>query len=883
MSGSRLTAREGADTSLLKVPPHSLEAEQAVLASVLLNNDLMNEVVEVLRPDDFYQGAHRTLYSTMVELYERGRAIDQLTLSEFLDARNVANEVGGLSYLSELINNIPTTSNVADYARLVKEKAILRRMIAVAQQVTNSAFQGVGEVDDFLDETEQAIFAIAEDKIKPSFYSMAEMGKEAMQEIEKLYEKKELITGVPSGFRDLDQLTAGFQKSDMVVIAASPGMGKTAFSLNVALHASLRNGLPVAIFSLEMSRQQLALRMICSEARVNFQRLRTGYLTQDEINKIVAAVGKLSEAPIYTDDSGALTAIELRAKARRLKKDKNIGMIIVDYLQLMRGSTSRSGQDNRVQEISEISRSLKALAKELNVPVVAVSQLNRGVESRTDKRPQMSDLRECVTGDTLVLTTDGMRTPIRELVGKEIDVWAMAPEGRIVPSRSECVWSVGERPVTRVTLASGRVIHATADHRLYGAGGWVRVSDFKTGDRIAMARRVPEPKEPVRWPEDRIILLGQLVGDGSFLVRQPMRYSTSSEENSRAVEGAARREFGVNVIRYRGRGKWHQLLLTGNGNRWHPAGVNRWLRELGIFGQRSHEKRLPSEVFRFDDEQVGLLLRHLWATDGSIFCRRDGSKGSPRVYFSTSSEGLASDVAALLLRLGIVARIRVVRKGNYRPVHTVDVSGSDQQKRFLETVGAFGPRIAPADRLWEELAFVESNPNVDTLPKEMFLRVKETMALRGISHRDMAALRGTAYGGSAQLAFAPTRTLMMEYANLLDDEPLRRSASSDLFWDRVTDLRPDGDEEVFDLTVPGPSSWLADGVVSHNSGAIEQDSDLILFIYREEMYSKAETPEEKKGVAEIIIGKQRNGPMGVVPLTFLHQYTRFEDMARDYD
>ena len=394
MSGPRLTAREGADASLLKVPPHSFEAEQAVLASVLLNNDLMNEVVEVLRPDDFYQGAHRTLFLTMVELYERGRAIDQLTLSESLNARNVANEVGGLSYLSELINNIPTTSNVADYARLVKEKAILRKMIAVAQQVTNSAFQGVGEVDDFLDETEQAIFAIAEEKIKPSYYSMAEMGKEAMQEIEKLYEKKELITGVPSGFRDLDKLTAGFQKSDMVVVAARPGMGKTAFSLNVALHASLRNGLPVAIFSLEMSRQQLALRMICAEARVNFQRLRTGYLTQDEINKIVSSVGKLSEAPIYTDDSGALTAIELRAKARRLKKDKNIGMIIVDYLQLMRGATSRGGQDNRVQEISEISRSLKALAKELNVPVIAISQLNRGVESRTDKRPQMSDLRE---------------------------------------------------------------------------------------------------------------------------------------------------------------------------------------------------------------------------------------------------------------------------------------------------------------------------------------------------------------------------------------------------------------------------------------------------------------------------------------------------------
>ena len=394
MSGPRLTPHDAAQTTLLKIPPHSLEAEQAVLASILLNNDLMNEVVEVLRPDDFYQGGHRRLFSVMVELYERGRAIDQLTLDEALSARGASGEVGGISYLSELIHSVPTTANAAEYARLVKEKAILRKMIAVAQQIANSAFQGVAEVDDFLDRTEQAVFAIAEEKIKPSYYSMAEMGKEAMREIEKLYEKKELITGVPSGFRDLDGRTAGFQRSDMIVIAARPGMGKTAFSLNVALHAALRNGLPVAIFSLEMSRQQLALRMICSEARVNFQRLRTGYLAQDEINRIVAAVGRLSEAQIFCDDSGVLTALELRAKARRLKKDKNVGLIIVDYLQLMRGAGARGGQDNRVQEISEISRSLKALAKELEVPVIAISQLNRGVESRTDRRPQMADLRE---------------------------------------------------------------------------------------------------------------------------------------------------------------------------------------------------------------------------------------------------------------------------------------------------------------------------------------------------------------------------------------------------------------------------------------------------------------------------------------------------------
>ena len=394
MSGTHVPPYPAVDAPLLKVPPHSLEAEQAVLAAVLLDNDRMNGVVEILRPEDFYQRAHRNLFSAMLELYERGRAIDPLTISEVLKGRDGEKEAGGVAYLSELIHNVPTISNAADYARLVKEKSILRKTIAVSQQIAASAYEGVTELDEFLDRTEQAIFEIAEEKIKPSYYSMSEMSKEAMKEIEKLYEKKEMITGIPSGFRDLDAKTAGFQNSDMIVVAARPGMGKTALCLNVALNAALRSKVPVAIFSLEMSRQQLALRMICSEARVEFQRLRTGYLTQDEINRIVASVGRLSEAPVYTDDSGALTALELRAKARRLKKERGIGMIIVDYLQLMHGSNTRQNTENRVQEVSEISRSMKSLAKELNIPVVAVSQLSRGVESRNDKRPQMADLRE---------------------------------------------------------------------------------------------------------------------------------------------------------------------------------------------------------------------------------------------------------------------------------------------------------------------------------------------------------------------------------------------------------------------------------------------------------------------------------------------------------
>lgn len=393
MNGTR-SAPPGANDASLRVPPHNLHAEQAVLASVLLNNELMGDVVEILRPDDFYQGAHRTLYESMLGLFESGRPIDQLTLSAAIRDRGMEQQVGGLAYLAEIVSSVPISENAADYAMIVKEKSILRKSIVAAQEISASAFQGVGDLREFLDRMESRIFAISGEEIKPKYFSMNEMARAALKDIEKAYEQKKRITGVPSGFRDLDEVTAGFQKSNMIVVAARPAMGKTSLCLNIAVNAAMRHKIPVAIFSLEMSSQELAMRMICSEARVNFQKVRNGQIGQEEINRLVGAVAKLSDTPIYTDDSGMLTALDLRARARRLKKDKDIGMVIVDYLQLMRGSSGKSNPDNRVQEVSEISRSMKALAKELDIPVIAISQLSRGVESRNDKRPQMADLRE---------------------------------------------------------------------------------------------------------------------------------------------------------------------------------------------------------------------------------------------------------------------------------------------------------------------------------------------------------------------------------------------------------------------------------------------------------------------------------------------------------
>jgi len=374
-----------------RLPPQNLEAETSVLGAVLLENEALNRVLEILKQDDFYREAHRRIFAAILHLYEHSEPVDLITLSEVLKSRGDLEDVGGVEYLNSLVNGVPTAANISYYAKIIKEKAILRKLINRATEIVSQSYSNSGDVDEFIDQAERNIFEISEDRVRPSFYPIKELIKASFKTIERLYEKRQLITGVPTGFQRLDELTSGLQPSDLIIIAGRPSMGKTAFALNIAQHASVRATTPAAIFSLEMSKEQLALRMLCSEAKVDAHRLRGGFLSEADWPKLTRAAGSLSEAPLFIDDTPGISALEMRAKARRLKIEHNLGLVIVDYLQLMRG---RASADSREQEISDISRSLKALAKELSIPVIALSQLNRRVEERGDKRPQLSDLRE---------------------------------------------------------------------------------------------------------------------------------------------------------------------------------------------------------------------------------------------------------------------------------------------------------------------------------------------------------------------------------------------------------------------------------------------------------------------------------------------------------
>ena len=374
-----------------RLPPQNLEAEMSVLGGVLLENEALNRALEILMPTDFYRESHRKIFKALIRLSERNDPADLVTLTAELGKHGELEEVGGGTYLATLVDYVPTAANIVYYCKLVKEKSVARKLIEVSTDIATRGYEG-GDMEEILDQAEKSIFEIAENRTRPSYYPVRDILKDTFKTIEKLYDRKELVTGVPTGYHDLDKMTAGLQPSDLVIIAGRPSMGKTAFALNLVEYATTHadNNVPAVVFSLEMSKEQMVQRLLCSVAKVDAGRLRTGHLGESDWPKLTMAAGQLSEARIYIDDTPAISVLELRSKARRLKAEHGLGLIIVDYLQLMRGSNS----ENRQQEISEISRSLKALAKELQLPVIALSQLNRSLESRTDKRPMMADLRE---------------------------------------------------------------------------------------------------------------------------------------------------------------------------------------------------------------------------------------------------------------------------------------------------------------------------------------------------------------------------------------------------------------------------------------------------------------------------------------------------------
>jgi replicative DNA helicase len=856
------------------LPPQNLEAEASVLGAIMLSREAMENVADILRPEHFYQPRHSHIYRAAWDLHRRGQPVDTLTVNAELQKLGVLEQAGGSEYLAHLEGNVGIPAHAQDYARLVEVAAVRRGMLEAALKIHELGHNAGVDVDEALDEAGREIMRLATERTTQDAVHLKDTLAKYWDELEKRHENPEGTFGVRSGFHDLDRMTAGFQKGTLVLIAARPSMGKTSLAMNIAQHAAIKEKVPVAFFSLEMSRWELTHRLLAGEANVDSTALKTGRISEADWGKIANAMGALSEGQMYIDDRPGSTVLEMRSKARRLKIQHNIGLVVIDYIQLMSGS-SRS--ENRNQEVSEISRSLKRLAVELDIPVIALSQLSRASEQRADHRPQLSDLREsgCLTGDTRVYLPDaGIYRPIRDLVGlKGFNVLAVNPKTwKLETHPVTNAFATGVKPVFRMRTRLGREIRATANHRFLSVDGWKRLDELRPDDHVAVPRWLVGPEDQT-MTDGELSLLGHLIGDGCTLPSHAIQYTTREISMAQMVAGLATEVFGDRVRpRINPERTWYQVYLAASGDlaRGRQNPVAAWLREMGVFGLRSHEKFVPSRVFAQNVAGVIRFLRHLWSTDGCI-------RSPYSVYYATSSRLLARDVQSLLLRIGINAVVSRVPQGEKgKDQFHVMVMGKTDIERFLTVIGSVNAeRTAHVAAGLVNLAASRADTNRDVIPSRVWYSdVKPAMAAAGLTTREMFRAIDTRYCGTTIYRQNLSRARAAKVATAVSSSRLLALSESDVYWDRIVEITPDATEEVYDLTVDGLSNFVADNVVVHNS--LEQDSDVVLFIYREGMHN----PEVKKNQAELMIAKHRSGETGSVNLLFLESQTRFVSTTR---
>ncbi|MFC4613437.1 replicative DNA helicase [Cellulomonas algicola] len=1139
-----------------RTPPQDLDAERSVLGGMMISKDAIADVIEQIKGTDFYRPAHEAIYDAILDLYGRGEPADAITVSDELTKRGDIGRIGGAPYLHTLIASVPTAANAGYYARIVRERAILRKLVEAGTRIVQLGYgTDGGDVDEIVNNAQAEVYAVTERRASEDYLPLGEIIGGTVDEIEAAGHRGEGMIGVPTGFSDLDRLTNGLHPGQMIVVAARPAIGKalaldtplptptgwttmgdvavgdwliaadgtptqvvaatpamtgrpcyrvtfddgteivadaqhewetrsdgtTGIQTTEAIHraldsevaavvrvelarplvrpevdldadpyvvgvaaavgsgevddevamrvavrggrgsaaladripapylraaehqrrdllagvldavgavepdgairvtgpeallrdvaelvhslgyqvdagrdglrftadddvflhadkhlahkrarqvarrsrrvvsvepiesvpvrcvqidheshlylasrsmipthnstlgidivrsASIKHGMTSVVFSLEMSRNEITMRLLSAEARVHLQKMRTGQMGEDDWAKVAATMGKISEAPLFIDDSPNMSLMEIRAKSRRLKQRHDLKLVIIDYLQLM---TSGKRVESRQQEVSEFSRALKLLAKELEVPVIAISQLNRGPEQRTDKKPQMSDLREsgCLTEDTRILRADtGAETTLGELYAlgaKDVPVWALDERLQYVRRHMTHVFPTGVKPVYRLRLASGKEVTATANHPFLTYEGWTPLGELEVGSRLGVPRHVPGPEQRAAWDDRTVVMLAHLLGDGSFVKRQPVRYASIDEANLSAVSDAAT-AFGITPIRddyAAARVTTLRLPAPYRLARGKRNPIAEWLDGFGLFGARSHEKFVPNAVFHLPKEQIALFLRHIWATDGSVTVNANGQGG--RIYYASTSRRLVDDLSRLLLRFGISTRVRrATPKAGDRDGYTLDISGVDDQRRFLQEIGVHGARGLQAERLLEIVRAKSGNPNVDTVPRQVWDDVRQLLVENGMTHREFAAALGTQFCGSTMCKHAPSRQRLGRIAEVLGSEDLEIMAVNDLLWDEVVAIEPMGEQPVFDATVLGTHNFVANGIAVHNS--IEQDADMVILLHREDAYEK-ESP--RAGEADLIVAKHRNGPTDTITVAFQGHYSRFVDM-----
>ena len=823
-----------------RLPPQDVHAEQSVLGSMLLSKDAIADAVEVLRGVDFYRPAHESIYEAILDLYGRGEPADAVTVADELTKRGALARVGGGAFLHQLISSVPTAANAGYYAHIVAERAVLRRLVEAGTRIVQLGYaQSGGDVEDIVNAAQAEVYSVSDKRGGEDYTKLGDILELTVDEIEVASGKSGEMTGVPTGFTDLDALTNGLHPGQMIVLAARPAMGKSTLGLDIARSAAIKHNQAAVVFSLEMSKTEITMRLLSAEAQIQLQHMRKGTMREDDWQRLAKTMGRVSDAPLFIDDSPNMSLMEIRAKCRRLKQRHNLKLVVIDYLQLM---SSGKRVESRQQEVSEFSRALKLLAKELEVPVIAISQLNRGPEQRTDKRPQMSDLREsgCLTADTRVLRADtGAETTLGTLYAagaRDVPVWALDDTLRYVRRPMTHVFPTGVRPVFRLTLESGKEIRATANHPFLTYAGWSPLGELRTGTRVAVPRHVPAPAFFEPWEDPRVILLAQVLSDPAYTV-----------DRKRA-----------NVI-------------------------GDWLDSLGVLSAKPHKRRLPKALFHVSKPQIALFISHLWSLSGSASVAKSGDRG--RIRMESSSRRIVEDVSLLLLRFGISTRLTETEpSGGARAAYRLEVSGEDSQRRFLQEIGLHGESRKAAKRLLEIVRAVEeAGAGTAAVPPRVVEAMRRVMSVsaaprpvQGMGVAGVGAGAAGPHAGAASDRRAAGEPLR-EVAAVLDSADMDLYAVNDVLWDPVVSIEADGVEEVFDATVLGGHNFVANGIAVHNS--IEQDADMVILLHREEAYEK-ET--QRAGEADLIVAKHRNGPTDTIVVAFQGHYSRFTNMAQQF-
>lgn len=823
--------------------PINLEAEEHVLGAAMMSVKALEECSDIVSATDFYRGSHALIWQACVDLHAAGDAVDPILVADRLEAQGDLEKCGGHARVAELVAITPSTSNAPHYAGIVREHGVLRDLIRVADEIAGAARKREGSAQELVEQAEGLVFGLAQARHRGDFVTASEVATGMMQRLVELSEHGGDVIGLPTGFHELDRLTSGLHPGNLVIVAGRPSQGKSALAFSMATNV-LRKGNPVALFTFEMSRWEVMQRLVAIDALVDMQHITTpSRLDQDGWKRVMNSGARVAQQPLFIEDSGAVTMMEVRSKARRLKlRHPDLALVVVDYIQLM---GSGSSFESRQNEVSQISRALKMLAVELKLPVLALSQLSRNVEQRHDKRPILSDLRECIPDDEWVMTPSGP-TRMRERPQKVVSA---SPAG--VTAETSMYVRKAHNDVLVVRTQYG-TFRATARHQVLTGSGWKQVRDLAPGrDVVASPTRIPhENRGPL--PSGRF--LGWMLGNGGCSGTPSLIYRSELDDLVRA-EAAA---FGVEVRPRRAQksaGVIDSYLSNGRETGSTPNPLMGWLRLLGLEGKTALDKFVPPSYMGSSDETHSALLLGLWETDGTV-TRRGNAK------YATASEQLARDVSWLLLACGVRSTVGFYENG-HAGMYEVGVSRADNPR--MSTILAPSPRgrfaslsvpspkyIDPAPAEFVELA-------ASMLPRSRRWQRRADGSLKAISKNEMAVLVRDHPEELASVKMSPYMT------------------HAGVGWGRIRSIEPAGSTRVADLIVPGTNTFVTNGVVVHNSGALEQDADVVMFVYRDEYYFPEE--DDNKGVAEINVAKQRNGPTGMRKLAFVSKYARFGDLA----